>query len=45
MMSIVGEMKDMKVVEETITLKSSLKESQVEQLENLAKELAAELTA
>lgn len=45
MMSIVGEMKDMKVVEETITLKSSLKESQVEQLENLAKELAGELTA
>ncbi|MBR4301385.1 MAG: FprA family A-type flavoprotein [Bacteroidales bacterium] len=45
MMSIVGEMKDMKVVEETITLKSSLKESQVEQLENLAKELASELTA
>lgn len=45
MISIVGEMKDMKVVEETITLKSSLKESQVEQLENLAKELAGELTA
>lgn len=45
MMSIVGDMKDMKVVEETITLKSSLKESQVEQLENLAKELAGELTA
>ena len=45
MMSIVGEMKDMKVVEETITLKSSLKESQVEQLENLAKELVGELTA
>lgn len=45
MMSIVGEMKDMKVIEETITLKSSLKESQIEQLENLAKELAGELNA
>jgi len=45
MMSIVGEMKDMKVIEETITLKSSLKESQIDQLENLAKELAGELNA
>lgn len=45
MMSIVGEMKDSRVIDETLTLRSSMKESQMEQLELLANDLAAELNA
>ena len=43
MMSIVGELKDSKIIEGTVTLRSSMKESQIEQLEMLANELATEL--
>lgn len=45
MMSIVGEMKDSRIIDETLTLRSSMKESQMEQLELLANDLAAELNA
>ncbi|MBQ8045309.1 MAG: FprA family A-type flavoprotein [Bacteroidales bacterium] len=45
MMSIVGEMKDSRIIDETLTLRSSMKESQIEQLELLANDLAAELNA
>lgn len=43
MMSIVGEMKDSRIIDETLTLRSSMKESQIEQLELLANDLAVEL--
>ena len=45
MMSIVGEMKDSRIIDETLTLRSSMKESQIEQLELLANDLAVELNA
>ena len=45
MMSIVGEMKDSRIIDETLTLRSSMKEPQIEQLELLANDLAVELNA
>ena len=43
MMNIVQEMKDSKIIGSTFTLKSSLKECQVEQLNCLAKEIAKQV--
>lgn len=43
MMNIVQEMKDSKIIGSTFTLKSSLKECQVEQLNCLAKEIAIQV--
>jgi flavorubredoxin len=45
MMNIVQELKDSRIIGNTFTLKSSLKESQVSQLECLAKEIANEINS